>query len=162
MSGARIGMSCILGQNVMVANDVIIGDRVKIQNNVSVYKGVVIEEDVFVGPSVVFTNIKNPRSFINRKEQFLQTVVGKGATVGANSTVICGNTIGKYAMVGAGSVITTDVLPFALVVGNPAKQMGWVSEYGHRLNFDENSIAVCPESGTKYKFKANLQVDKVD
>lgn len=160
MSTATIGKDCILGQNVMVGNGVIVGDGVKIQNNVSVYNGVEIEDNVFIGPSVVFTNVKNPRSFIERKTQFLTTKVGKGSTIGANSTVVCGNSIGVFAMVGAGAVVTGDVKAYALVVGNPAKQVGWVSKYGHRLVFDINNIATCPESHEQYKL-IDLQVLKL-
>jgi UDP-2-acetamido-3-amino-2,3-dideoxy-glucuronate N-acetyltransferase len=130
---AKIGKNCILGQNVMVANDVVLGDNVKVQNNVSIYEGVICEEDVFLGPSMVFTNVLNPRSFINRKDEFRQTIVEKGATIGANATVVCGNRIGRYALIGAGAVVTKDVPPFALVVGNPAKQIGWVNEAGERV-----------------------------
>ncbi len=151
MEGSVIGNDAVLGQNVFIGRNVQVGDRVKIQNNVSVFEGVVIEDDVFLGPSVVFTNVLNPRSFINRKDQFLATRVSRGATIGANATVICGLTIGSYALIGAGAVVTKDVLPFALVVGNPARQMGWVSETGHPLKFDENEIAVCEENGVRYK-----------
>lgn len=150
MQHASIGANCNIGQNVFVASKVKIGNGVKIQNNVSVYEGVEIGDDVFIGPSVVFTNIKNPRSFINRKDKYEITHIKKGATIGANVTVVCGNTIGKYALVGAGAVISKDVPDYALVVGNPGKQIGWVSAYGHRLNFDKEGIAVCPESGEKY------------
>ena len=130
---AKIGKNCILGQNVMVANNVVLGDNVKVQNNVSIYEGVICEEDVFLGPSMVFTNVLNPRSFINRKTEFRQTIVEKGATIGANATVVCGNRIGRYALIGAGAVVTKDVPPFALVVGNPARQIGWVNEAGERV-----------------------------
>lgn len=153
MTEATIGENCILGQNVMIANGVIIGNGVKIQNNVSVYKGVEIADDAFIGPSVVFTNVKNPRSFIERKTQFLPTKIGKGATIGANSTIICGNSIGAFAMVGAGTVVTKDVKDYGIVVGIPAKQIGWASEYGHCLVFDENNMAICPESYQKYKLE---------
>lgn len=151
MAGAAIGEKCILGQNVMVASGVNIGNGVKIQNNVSVYNGVAIEDDAFIGPSVVFTNVKNPRSFINRKAAFLPTKIGKGATIGANATVICGNNIGEYALVGAGAVVTKDVRAHAIVIGTPAKQVGWASEYGHRLAFDKFNMATCAESGQQYK-----------
>lgn len=151
MAKAIIGENCILGQNVMVANNVILGKGVKIQNNVSVYDGVVVENDVFIGPSVVFTNVKVPRSFINRKDQFLKTNVGKGVTIGANATIICGIAIGAYAMIGAGAVVTKDVKAYSLVIGNPAKHVGWVSEYGIVLNFNVGEIATCSESNEKYK-----------
>ena len=150
MQGCKIGHDCTIGQNVVVSPDVIIGNRVKIQNNVSVYTGVVCEDDVFLGPSCVFTNVINPRSAITRKHQFQSTYVEKGATIGANATIICDCRIGMYAMVGAGAVVTKDILPYALVVGNPARQIGWVSEYGHRLDFNDEGVAVCPESGEKY------------
>lgn len=149
MGSVQIGKNCILGQNVFVANNVILGENVKVQNNVSIYEGVECEDDVFLGPSMVFTNIKNPRSAINRKDKFLKTKVEKGASIGANATIICGNNIGAYSLVGAGSVVVDDVQPNALIVGNPGKQIGWVSDYGHRLHF-ENNIAVCPESKIKY------------
>ncbi len=151
MKGAIIGQNCVVGQNVFIASDVIIGNGVKIQNNVSVFSGVICEDDVFLGPSCVFTNVINPRSAISRKNQFKKTLIKKGASIGANATIICGNTIGEYAMIGAGSVVTKDIPAFALIVGNPGKQVGWVSEYGNRLEFDENNIAVCEESGEKYK-----------
>lgn len=138
MPTAFIGCNCMIGQNVYIGRDVRIGDGVRIQNNVSVYKGVLLENDVFIGPSVVFTNVINPRSFVERKEEFRSTVIRKGATIGANATIICGVEIGRYAMVGAGTVVTTDILPFALVVGNPGRQIGWVSKAGNRLNVEEN------------------------
>jgi len=150
MEGCTIGSDCTIGQNVVISPEVIIGNRVKIQNNVSVYTGVICEDDVFLGPSCVFTNVINPRSAIPRKNQFQSTIVEKGATIGANATIICGNRIGRYAMIGAGAVVTKDVLPFALVVGNPARHIGWVSEYGHRLTFDNEGIAICPENGERY------------
>ena len=153
MSGAVVGQNCVVGQNVFIASDVAIGNGVKIQNNVSVFSGVICEDDVFLGPCCVFTNVISPRSAISRKNQFLKTLIKKGASIGANATIICGNTIGEYAMIGAGSVITKDVPPYALIVGNPGKQIGWVSEYGNRLEFDENNIAVCEESGKKYKLE---------
>ncbi|WP_293302776.1 acyltransferase [Pedobacter sp. UBA4863] len=159
MAGAAIGENCILGQNVMVASGVHIGNGVKIQNNVSVYSGVAIEDDAFIGPSVVFTNVKNPRSFINRRAEFLSTRIGKGATIGANATVICGNNVGAFALVGAGAVVTKDVKAYAIVVGTPAKQMGWASEYGHHLTFDQFNMATCPESGQQYKL-VDFQVIK--
>jgi UDP-2-acetamido-3-amino-2,3-dideoxy-glucuronate N-acetyltransferase len=155
MPGAKIGMGCILGQNVFVDSGVQIGNGVKIQNNVSVYKGVLIEDDVFLGPSVVFTNVINPRSFIERKAEFRQTVVQRGATIGANATIVCGIKVGQYAMIGAGSVVTKDVKPFALVYGNPARQAGWVSQTGVRLNFNETGQAICPVTGNNYVLRAN-------
>ncbi len=151
MSKAKIGENCSFGQNVFVADNVEIGNNVKVQNNVSIYTGVICEDDVFLGPSMVFTNVTNPRSAVVRKGQYEQTLVKKGASIGANATIVCGHTIGKYAFVGAGAVVTKDVPDFALMVGTPAKQIGWMSRYGHCLNFDENNIAICPESGEKYK-----------
>ena len=153
MPTAIIGQYCNIGQNVVVSPGVVLGNNVKVQNNVSIYTGVTCEDDVFLGPSMVFTNVINPRSAIVRREEFMQTNVKKGASIGANATIICGNDIGSYAMIGAGAVITKEVLSFALVVGNPAKQIGWVSEYGHRLNFDENGEAICKESKEKYLIK---------
>lgn len=151
MSNCKIGFSCNIGQNVVISPLVELGKNVKIQNNVSVYTGVICEDDVFLGPSMVFTNVINPRSQVNRKNEYLQTFVRKGASIGANATIVCGNEIGAYAMIGAGAVITKPVKPYALVVGNPAKQIGWVSEYGHKLEFNEQGIAVCPETGQEYK-----------
>ena len=151
MSGCTIGRDCNIGQNVVVSPQVVLGNNVKVQNNVSVYTGVTCEDDVFLGPSAVFTNVVNPRSAIARKDQYRPTVVKRGASIGANATIVCGHTIGQYALIGAGAVVTKDVKPYALVVGNPARQTGWVSEYGHKLKFDSNSIAVCPESGKRYK-----------
>lgn len=156
MSGCIIGRECNIGQNVVVSPKVIIGNRVKIQNNVSVYTGVICEDDVFLGPSCVFTNVINPRSHVSRKEEYRTTRIEKGASIGANATVVCGHTIGRYAMIGAGSVITHDVLPYALVVGNPARQIGWVSEYGCRLSFDEQGNAICPESGEVYRLEGGV------
>ena len=150
MPDAVIGENCNIGQNVFIDNNVIIGNGVKIQNNVSVYDGVVCEDEVFIGPSVVFTNVINPRSAIERKNEFKKTFVRKGATIGANATIVCGNEIGQYAMIGAGAVVTKNVKPYALVVGNPAKQIDWVSEFGHRLVFEEMGNAVCEESGVLY------------
>lgn len=150
MPHCKIGERCNLGQNVVVSPQVVLGNNVKVQNNVSIYTGVICEDDVFLGPSMVFTNVVNPRSAIVRKDEYKPTFVRKGASIGANATVICGNEIGKFALIGAGAVITKPVKPYALVVGNPAKQIGWVSEYGHRLNFDESGKAVCPESGKMY------------
>jgi UDP-2-acetamido-3-amino-2,3-dideoxy-glucuronate N-acetyltransferase len=155
MENTIIGQNCVIGQNVMVAPQVVLGNNVKVQNNVSIYTGVTCEDDVFVGPSVVFTNIINPRSTVNRKNAFVKTHVGKGATIGANATIICGNTIGDYAMIGAGAVITKAILPYALVVGNPAKQVGWVSQYGNRLVFNNHNIAVCPETMQEYSLQLN-------
>jgi len=151
MTNCTIGENCNIGQNVFIAPEVVLGKNVKVQNNVSIYTGVTCEDDVFLGPSMVFTNISNPRSAIIRKEQYEKTNVGKGATIGANATIICGHNIGKYAFIGAGAVVTKDVPDYALVVGNPARQTGWMSEYGHRLLFDNEGIAVCPESNQKYK-----------
>ncbi|MBN2274905.1 MAG: N-acetyltransferase [Bacteroidales bacterium] len=150
MPGCVIGEHCNLGQNVVVMPDVILGNNVKVQNNVSIYTGVICEDDVFLGPSMVFTNVINPRSTVNRREQYMKTLVEKGATIGANATIVCGITIGRYSFIGAGAVVTKDVVPYALVVGNPARQKGWMSEYGHRLNFDEKGMAECPESRDKY------------
>lgn len=151
MQDCVIGRNCVLGQNVFVASGVTLGDGVKVQNNVSLYAGVICEDDVFVGPSVVFTNVLNPRSFIERKEEFKTTLLKKGASVGANVTVVCGHTIGRYAFVGAGSVVTKDVPDYALFVGNPAVQTGWISEYGCKLNFDDQNEAICPQSGQRYR-----------
>ena len=153
MQNCVIGKRCNLGQNVVVSPGVTLGENVKVQNNVSIYTGVHCEDDVFLGPSMVFTNVVNPRSAIIRKDEYKPTHVRKGASIGANATVICGNEIGEYALIGAGAVITKPVQAFALVVGNPAKQIGWVSEYGHRLTFDEAGKAVCPESGQEYKLE---------
>ena len=155
MSGATLGENCNLGQNVVVSPSVVLGNNVKVQNNVSIYTGVICEDDVFLGPSMVFTNITNPRSAIIRRDQYIETKVEKGASIGANATIICGNTIGSYALIGAGTVVTKPVKPYALMVGNPSKQLGWVSEYGHRLNFDDNSRAICPESNEEYKLENN-------
>jgi UDP-2-acetamido-3-amino-2,3-dideoxy-glucuronate N-acetyltransferase len=155
MSGCVIGENCNIGQNVVISPGVFLGVNVKIQNNVSVYTGVICEDDVFLGPSMVFTNVINPRSAINRRGEYSRTLVRKGASIGANATVVCGNNIGSFALVGAGAVITKDVADYALVVGNPAKQIGWVSEYGHRLNFDADGIALCIESGQTYSLIGN-------
>lgn len=151
MPNCTIGERCNIGQNVVVSPDVILGNNVKIQNNVSIYTGVICEDDVFLGPSMVFTNVMNPRSAVNRRDQYSKTVVRKGASIGANATIVCGNDIGAYAFIGAGSVVTKEVLPYALVVGNPARQIGWMSAFGHRLTFDESGTAVCPESGEHYQ-----------
>lgn len=153
MEDAVIGDGCNIGQNVVISPKVTIGRNVKIQNNVSVYTGVICEDDVFLGPSMVFTNVINPRSFINRKNEFRTTLVRKGASIGANATVVCGVEIGAFAMIGAGTVVTKDVKPYALVVGNPGKQIGWVSEYGHRLVFDADGRAICPETKENYELR---------
>ena len=155
MPNCTIGNNCNLGQNVVVSPEVVLGSNVKVQNNVSIYTGVICEDDVFLGPSMVFTNVINPRSAIKRQDQYLQTIVKKGASIGANATIVCGNNIGEYAFIGAGAVVTKEVAPYALVVGNPSKQIGWISEYGHRLDFDEKGYAVCFESGGKYQLKDN-------
>jgi len=160
MPTAKIGDNCNLGQNVFVANEVVLGNNVKVQNNVSIYTGVTCEDDVFLGPSMVFTNVINPRSAVNRKEEFQKTHVGKGASIGANATIICGNNIGKHAMIGAGSVVTKDVPEYALVVGNPAKQIGWVCENGCQLNFDEDGKSICEQTGKGYQI-TNNQVTKL-
>ncbi len=157
MPSAIIGDYCNIGQNVFIDNAVVIGNKVKIQNNVSVYKGVNCEDGVFLGPSMVFTNVINPRGFIERKEEFKNTLVKKGATIGANATIVCGNEIGEYSLIGAGAVVTKPVKPFALMVGNPARQIGWVSERGVRLHFGTNGEAVCDESGERYR----LQEDRI-
>ena len=151
MASCRIGESCNIGQNVVVSPDVVLGNRVKVQNNVSIYTGVICEDEVFLGPSCVFTNVVNPRSAVNRKSEFAPTRVGKGATIGANATIVCGHNIGAYAFIGAGAVVTKDVPPYALLVGNPARQIGWMSERGCRLQFDSDGTAVCEESGEKYR-----------
>lgn len=156
MSNSTLGKGCNLGQNVVISPNVVLGNNVKVQNNVSIYTGVICEDDVFLGPSMVFTNIINPRSAIIRKSEYVQTLVKKGASIGANATIICGNTIGEYALIGAGAVVTKEVLPYALVVGNPSKQIGWVSEYGHRLHFDTNGFAICDESKEQYQLKGDL------
>ena len=161
MKNSKIGDACNIGQNVVISPNVIIGNNVKIQNNVSVYTGVVCEDDVFLGPSMVFTNIKNPRSHIVRRDSYIKTVVKKGASIGANSTILCGNKIGKYSMIGAGTVVTKNVPAYALIIGNPGKQIGWVSEYGHRLDFSSDNYAFCIESKKKYMLKNN-QVKKID
>lgn len=161
MSNCTIGEGCNIGQNVVVSPDVILGNNVKVQNNVSIYTGVVCEDDVFLGPSMVFTNITNPRSKVIRKGSYEKTVVRKGASIGANATVVCGHTLGEYCFIGAGTVVTKDVKPYALIVGNPGRQIGWMSEYGHRLNFNNEGIAICPEGGEKYKLENN-QVIKLN
>lgn len=151
MSGCTIGDDCNIGQNVFIASGVVLGKNVKVQNNVSIYAGVTCDDDVFLGPSCVFTNVMNPRSAINRRGQYMKTHIGKGATIGANATIVCGNDIGAYAFIGAGAVVTKAVPAYALLVGNPAKQTGWMSEYGHKLKFDSNNEAVCEESNERYK-----------
>lgn len=153
MENCTIGKSCNLGQNVVVSPKVVLGDNVKVQNNVSIYSGVICEDDVFLGPSMVFTNIINPRSAVVRRDQYIETLVKKGASIGANATIICGNTIGSYSLIGAGSVITKDIPDYALIIGNPGKQIGWVSQYGHRLKFNKDFKAICPESGEFYELK---------
>lgn len=155
MTGCFIGENCTIGQNVVVSPDVILGNNVKVQNNVSIYTGVICEDDVFLGPSMVFTNVVNPRSAINRRGNYVRTLVKRGASIGANATIVCGNTIGEFAFIGAGAVVTKSVPPYALVVGNPARQLGWMSEYGHKLKFNEDNIATCPESQEKYQLKEN-------
>lgn len=153
MPGSKVGEQCILGQNTFIDNNVVIGNRVKIQNNVSVYNGVVIEDDVFLGPSMVFTNVINPRSFIERKNEFKKTLLRKGVSIGANATILCGVEIGSYAMIGAGTMVVKNILPYALVVGNPAQQIGWVSEAGLTLDFTADGLATCSATGKKYKLK---------
>jgi UDP-2-acetamido-3-amino-2,3-dideoxy-glucuronate N-acetyltransferase len=154
MPGCQIGENCNIGQNVVVSTDVVLGNNVKIQNNVSIYTGVICEDDVFLGPSMVFTNVINPRSGINRRGQYSTTLVKKGASIGANATIVCGITLGEYCFIGAGAVVTKNVPPYALVIGNPARQSGWMSEFGHKLKFDENGVAYCPESNEKYTLVA--------
>jgi UDP-2-acetamido-3-amino-2,3-dideoxy-glucuronate N-acetyltransferase len=161
MKGSVIGENCNIGQNVVVSPDVVLGSNVKVQNNVSIYTGVICEDDVFLGPSMVFTNIINPRSAVIRKDQYIKTIVEKGASIGANATIICGNRIGSYSFIGAGAVVTKDVMPYSLVVGNPARHNGWMSEFGHRLVFNANGIAKCPESGESYRLE-NGKVSKLN
>lgn len=160
MPDCVLGQRCNIGQNVVISPNVRLGNNVKVQNNVSIYTGVTCEDDVFLGPSMVFTNVINPRSGVNRRGKYTKTVVKKGASVGANATIVCGHDIGEFAFIGAGTVVTKEVPPYALIVGNPGRQIGWMSEYGHRLDFDEAGFAQCPESGIKYQFKDN-QVTKV-
>lgn len=160
MPNCTIGESCNIGQNVVISPGVVLGKNVKVQNNVSIYTGVVCEDDVFLGPSMVFTNVTNPRSAVNRREQYAKTTVKRGASIGANATIVCGHDIGEFAFIGAGAVVTKDVPAYALVIGNPARQAGWMSEYGHKLKFDESGIAVCPESGEKYQLAAG-KVSKI-
>jgi len=159
MPNCKIGDNCNIGQNVVVSPNVILGLNVKVQNNVSIYSGVICEDDVFLGPSMVFTNITNPRSAVIRRDSYVETLVGKGASIGANATIVCGNKIGQYSLIGAGTVVTKEVKPYALIVGNPGKQIGWVSEYGHRLNFKDN-LATCEESKQKYELISN-EVKKI-
>lgn len=161
MPNCVIGKNCNLGQNVVVSPDVVLGNNVKVQNNVSIYTGVSCDDDVFLGPSMVFTNVINPRSAINRRGQYMSTRVGKGASIGANATIVCGNDIGAYAFIGAGAVVTKAVAPYALVVGNPSKPIGWVSEYGHKITFNDEGFAQCPESKERYQLK-NGEVKKIN
>ena len=156
MAGCRIGEKCNIGQNVVISPDVVLGNNVKIQNNVSVYTGVTCDDDVFLGPSCVFTNVINPRSAVNRKSEYAKTHVGRGATIGANATIVCGHDIGEYAFIGAGAVVTKTVAPYALMVGNPARQTGWMSEFGCKLKFDADGFATCPQSGDKYQLKNGI------
>ena len=158
MPGAVIGKNCNLGQNVVVSPKVILGNNVRVQNNVSIYEGVICEDDVFLGPSMVLTNVINPRSAVSRKTEYKTTFIKKGASIGANATIVCGNTIGEFAFIGAGAVVTKEVPPFALIVGNPGRQTGWMSEYGHKLKFDQNGLAVCKESGETYRLSGKVVV----
>jgi len=161
MANCSLGENCNIGQNVVISPDVHLGKNVKVQNNVSIYTGVNCEDDVFLGPSMVFTNVINPRSAVNRKNEYMRTTVRKGASIGANATIVCGNDIGKFAFIGAGAVVVKEIKPYALVVGNPSKQIGWISEFGHRLQFNDQGIALCPESNEKYELKNNL-VSKIN
>jgi UDP-2-acetamido-3-amino-2,3-dideoxy-glucuronate N-acetyltransferase len=158
MPNCKIGLKCNIGQNVVISPEVILGNNVKVQNNVSIYSGVICEDDVFLGPSMVFTNVTNPRSGVNRRGQYSKTTVKRGASIGANATIVCGHDIGEFAFIGAGAVVTKNVLPYALLVGNPARQIGWMSEYGHRLEFDSEGFAICPESKSKYQLIKNKVV----
>ena len=158
MPNCEIGVKCNIGQNVVVSPDVKLGNNVKVQNNVSIYSGVICEDDVFLGPSMVFTNVTNPRSGINRRGQYVKTTVKRGASIGANATIVCGHDIGEFAFIGAGAVVTKNILAYALVVGNPARQIGWMSEYGHRLEFDAEGFAICPESKSRYQLIKNKVV----
>lgn len=160
MPGCKIGRNCNIGQNVVISPEVVLGDNVKVQNNVSIYTGVICEDDVFLGPSMVFTNVINPRSAINRRGRYSKTLVKEGASIGANATIVCGHDIGRFAFIGAGAVVTKEVPDYALVVGNPAKHVGWMSEYGHKLEFDDNGRAECPESHEKYRLE-NSKVIKI-
>lgn len=155
MTGCFLGENCNIGQNVVISPEVILGKNVKVQNNVSIYTGVICEDDVFLGPSMVFTNVINPRSAVNRKSEYKKTIVKRGATIGANATIICGNNIGRFAFIGAGAVVTKDVPDYALVIGNPSIQVGWMSEFGHKLKFNEKGIAICPESKDRYMLENN-------
>jgi UDP-2-acetamido-3-amino-2,3-dideoxy-glucuronate N-acetyltransferase len=155
MANCKIGEGCNIGQNVVVSPDVVLGDNVKVQNNVSIYSGVICEDDVFLGPSMVFTNVINPRSHVVRRGQYSKTIVRKGASIGANATIVCGHEIGEYAFIGAGAVVTKEVLPYALVLGNPARQVGWMSKFGHKLVFNAEGMASCPESGENYQLNEN-------
>lgn len=156
MSHSKIGNNCNIGQNVVISPEVILGNNCKVQNNVSIYTGVVCEDDVFLGPSMVFTNVINPRSAVNRKSEYAKTLVGKGASIGANATIVCGNRIGKFAFIGAGAVVTKEVKDYALVIGNPSRQVGWMSEHGQKLIFNSDGIAICPQSNEKYKIENDL------
>jgi UDP-2-acetamido-3-amino-2,3-dideoxy-glucuronate N-acetyltransferase len=160
MPGAMLGERCNIGQNVVISPEVVLGNNVKVQNNVSIYTGVTCEDDVFLGPSCVFTNVTNPRSAVNRRDEYARTTVKRGASIGANATIVCGHDIGEFAFIGAGAVVTKNVPPYALLVGNPARQLGWMSEFGHRLEFDSNGLAVCPESKEKYRLE-NGKVHKL-
>ena len=160
MPNCEIGLKCNIGQNVVVSPDVKLGNNVKVQNNVSIYSGVICEDDVFLGPSMVFTNVTNPRSGVNRRGQYAKTTVKRGASIGANATIVCGHDIGEFAFIGAGAVVTKNILPYALVVGNPARQIGWMSEYGHRLEFDAEGFATCPESKSRYQLINNKVVKR--
>jgi UDP-2-acetamido-3-amino-2,3-dideoxy-glucuronate N-acetyltransferase len=162
MSNCKLGENCNIGQNVVISPEVILGNNVKVQNNVSIYTGVICEDDVFLGPSMVFTNVVNPRSGVNRRGQYTRTIVKKGASIGANATIVCGHDIGEFAFIGAGAVVTKEVPAYALVVGNPAKQIGWMSEFGHRLDFDTDNIAICPESNEKYMLKDGFVAKLID
>ena len=159
MPNCQLGENCNIGQNVVISPEVVLGKNVKVQNNVSIYTGVTCDDDVFLGPSMVFTNVINPRSAVNRKSEYLKTHVGRGASIGANATIVCGHNIGEFAFIGAGAVVTKEVLPYSLVVGNPARHKGWMSEFGHKLSFDKTNTAVCPEGGETYHL-ANGQVTK--
>jgi UDP-2-acetamido-3-amino-2,3-dideoxy-glucuronate N-acetyltransferase len=162
MKGCKIGENCNLGQNVVVSPEVILGKNVKVQNNVSIYTGVICEDDVFLGPSMVFTNVVNPRSHILRRDQYQTTLVRRGASIGANATIVCGHEIGEFAFIGAGAVVTKDVPAYALIIGNPGRQAGWISEYGHRLHFNSDGIAVCPESGFRYELSEGKVIRKTE
>lgn len=162
MSNSILGENCNIGQNVVISPQVILGNNVKVQNNVSIYTGVTCDDDVFLGPSCVFTNVMNPRSAVNRKSEYLKTHVGKGASIGANATIVCGNNIGNFAFIGAGAVVISEISDYELVVGNPSKHIGWMSEYGHKLHFDKNNIATCPESGDTYTKDKNSKVKKIE